>query len=84
MPNIYTLYLNQTVHAVIERPLGSKHSKHGFEYEVNYGHVPNTLAADGEEIDVYVLVINEPIEEFTGKCIAIVHRFDDDDDKLVC
>ncbi len=83
MSDIYTLYLNQTVHAIIERPLGSKHPKHGFEYEVNYGHVPNTLAPDGEEIDVYTLGIDKPLKEFIGKCVAIVHRLDDNDDKLV-
>ena len=76
-------FLGKTVTIKIDRPLGSKHPKHGFVYEVNYGFVPNTKAPDGEEIDAYLLSINEPVTEFTGKCIAIVHRKDDDDDKLV-
>ena len=25
----------------------------------------------------------EALEEFDGKCIAVIHRLDDDDDKLV-
>ncbi|MCG2699810.1 inorganic diphosphatase [Candidatus Parcubacteria bacterium] len=67
----------------IDRPINSKHPKHGFVYEVNYGFVPDTKAPDGEEIDAYLLGVNEPVKEFTGKCIAIIHRIDDNDDKLV-
>ena len=26
---------------------------------------------------------HEPIKDFTGKCIAVIHRINDDDDKLV-
>lgn len=67
----------------IDRPLGSKHPKHGFIYPVNYGYVPNTVSGDGEELDCYVLGVFEPLEEFTGKCIAIIHRTNDNDDKLI-
>jgi inorganic pyrophosphatase len=76
-------FLNRIVHIKIDRPLGSRHPTHGFIYPANYGHVPDTLAPDGEPIDAYVLGIFEPIAEFTGRCLAIVHRLDDDDDKLV-
>ncbi len=78
-----TDFLDQIVHIKIDRPLGSRHPQHGFVYPVNYGYVPDTLAPDGEPIDAYVLGVFEPIETFTGRCIAIVHRLDDDDDKLV-
>ncbi len=67
----------------IDRPMGSKHPEWGFIYPVNYGFVPDTTASDGEEIDAYVLGIFEPLREFTGKCIAVIHRLNDDDDKLV-
>jgi hypothetical protein len=30
-----------------------------------------------------VLGIFEPVEEFTGRCIAVVQRLDGDDDKLI-
>lgn len=63
--------------------MGSKHPKHGFIYPVNYGYVPNTVSDDGEELDAYVLGIYEPLENFTGKCIAIIHRTNDNDDKLI-
>ncbi|QQS16018.1 MAG: inorganic diphosphatase [Candidatus Moraniibacteriota bacterium] len=77
------LYLGKEVEAVIDRPFGSKHPKHGFVYEVNYGYIPDTKAPDGEELDAYVLGVEKPIESFKGKCIAIIHRLNDDDDKLV-
>ena len=76
-------YLNQTLTAKIDRPFGSKHPKHGFIYPVNYGYIPNTTSGDGEELDCYILGVFEPVEEFTGKCIAVIHRTDDDDDKLI-
>ena len=79
----YDDYLNKDITVKIDRTMGSKHPKHGFIYPVNYGFVPNTISDDGEEIDCYVLGIFEPVENYTGKCIAIIHRFNDNDDKLI-
>jgi inorganic pyrophosphatase len=76
-------YLGKTVTIKMDRPLGSKHPKHGFIYPVNYGYVPGTTAPDGEELDAYPLGVFEPVDEFTGKCIAYIHRTNDDDDKLI-
>lgn len=76
-------YLNKTLEIKIDRPMGSKHPKHGFIYPVNYGYVPNTVSDDGEELDAYVLGIYEPLKNFTGKCIAIIHRTNDNGDKLI-
>ncbi len=76
-------YLGKIVKVVMDRPLGTKHPKHGFVYEVNYGYIPNTVSGDGEELDAYVLGVNEPLNEFEGEVIAIIHRTNDDDDKLV-
>lgn len=76
-------FLGRTVTVVFDRPLGSNHPKWDFVYEVNYGYVPSTPAPDGAELDAYFLSVNEPLEEATGVCIAIVHRLGDDDDKLV-
>ena len=78
-----TDYLGKTVTTKIDRPMGSKHPTYGFIYPLNYGFIPGTQAPDGEELDVYVLGIFEPVEEFEGKCIAVIHRLDDDDDKLI-
>ena len=76
-------YLGKTIEVKIDRELGSKHPKHGFIYPVNYGYIPNTISGDGEEIDCYILGVFEPIKEFKGKCIAIIHRTNDNDDKLI-
>lgn len=76
-------FLNEKVTVKIDRPMGSKHPKHGFIYPVNYGYIPNTVSGDGEELDAYILGIFEPLKTFTGKCIAIIHRINDDDDKLI-
>ena len=78
-----TDYLGKNVSIVIDRKLGTKHPKHGFIYIVNYGYVPNSVSGDGEELDAYLLGVFEPIEEFLGKVIAVIHRTNDDDDKLV-
>lgn len=76
-------FLGKTVYIEIDRPLGSKHPTWDFVYPVNYGYVPYQPAPDGENLDAYVLGIDEPLQNFSGKCVAIVHRTDDNDDKLV-
>jgi len=76
-------FLGKSVTVEIDRAINSKHPKHGFVYEVNYGFIPETKAPDGEEVDAYVLGIKEPLKIFTGKCVAVIHRTNDDDDKLI-
>lgn len=78
-----TTWLGQQVRVVIDRPLGSRHPRHGFLYPVNYGCLPGVPAPDGEDLDAYVLGIDQPLVEFIGICIAVIHRLDDEDDKLV-
>lgn len=76
-------FLGKEVEVIIDRPLGSKHPKHGFLYEANYGYIAGVKAPDGEDLDAYYLGINNPIEKAKGKVIAIIHRTNDNDDKLV-
>ncbi len=76
-------YLGKTVSIKIDRPLGSRHPKHGFMYMLNYGYIPNTISGDGEELDAYLIGEFEPVEQSNGKVIAIIHRTNDDDDKLI-
>ena len=76
-------YLGKKVNVVMDRKLGTKHPKWGFVYPVNYGFIPNTISGDGEELDAYVLGVEQPIDEFKGVVKAIIHRVDDNDDKLV-
>lgn len=78
-------YLGKHIEAEIDRPIGYLHVKGDKQllYPVNYGFIPGVLGGDGEELDVYCLGIDQPIEHFTGKVLAIVHRADDVEDKLV-
>ena len=76
-------FLGKIVTVTMDRPLGSLHPKHGFVYEVNYGFIENTVSGDGEELDAYVLGEHKPLETFTGRVVAVIHRTNDDDDKLV-
>ena len=76
-------YIGKLVEVKMDRPMGSKHPKYGFIYPVNYGYVPNTISGDGAELDCYVLGVFEPLDKFKGKCIAVIHRTNDNDDKLI-
>ncbi|MBQ2639875.1 MAG: inorganic diphosphatase [Bacilli bacterium] len=76
-------FIGKTIKIKMDRMLGTKHPKHGFVYTVNYGYVPNTVSGDGEELDAYLLGVFEPVKEYTGKVIAVIHRTNDDDDKLI-
>ena len=76
--------IGNVVKVIVDRPLGSHHPKYkNMIYTVNYGYVPGIIAADCEEQDAYILGVNEPIKEFTGKVIAVIHRFDDVEEKWV-
>jgi len=78
-----TQFIGETVKIKIDRPLGSSHPEWGFIHSLNYGYLPGVIAPDGEELDAYLLGVFDPVEEFTGVCIAVIHRRDDPDDKLV-
>ena len=73
----------KTIKVTVDRPLGSKHPDYDMIYPVNYGYIEGIFAGDGEEQDAYILGINEPLSEFDGKLIAIVHRINDNEDKWV-
>lgn len=76
--------LGKTVKVIVDRPLGTYHPEHkDIYYSLNYGYVEGIIAADGEEQDAYILGVTEPIKEFSGKVIAIIHRFDDIEEKWI-
>ncbi len=76
--------IGDIVKVIVDRPMGSYHPKHNdIYYSVNYGYVPGVFALDGEEQDAYILGISQPVKEFTGKIIAIIHRRNDVEDKWV-
>ena len=76
--------IRKTVKVIIDRPLGSHHPKHkDIIYPVNYGYIPGVIAPDGEEQDAYILGVDEPVSEFVGRVIAVIHRLNDIEDKWV-
>ncbi len=68
--------------AIIDRPIGYK-DDFGNVYPINYGYIPGIIAGDGEEQDVYILGIENPIDEYEGAIIAKIFRTDDNEDKWV-
>ena len=78
-------YLGKTVRIEIDRPIGYVHKKENYSltYPINYGYIPDVIGGDGEELDVYLLGVDKPVTEYTGKIIGIVHRENDVEDKLV-
>ena len=76
--------LGKSVTVIVDRPLGTKHPHHkDIIYPINYGYIENLFAGDGEEQDAYILGIDKKVDIFRGTVIAIIHRLDDVEDKLV-
>ena len=78
-------YLGKTVTVVVDRPIGFHHVTKGIhlDYTINYGFLPGVTGGDGEEQDVYILGVSQPLESFTGRIIGAVRRKDDNEDKFV-
>ncbi len=78
-------YLGQIVDIEIDRPVGYIHRKGAktLYYPINYGYIPGVLGGDGEELDVFLLGVAEPVETYRGRIIGIVLRADDVEDKLI-
>ena len=73
--------LGKPVHVEGDRPIGYQHC--GMVYPINYGYIPGVIAGDGEEQDVYILGISEPLTSFDGRVVGAIRRKNDCEDKLV-
>ena len=83
-PNLNYEYIGKIVDIEIDRPLGSRHPKYkDFIYPINYGFVPNTVSGDGEELDCYIIDLDQKVQKVSGKCIGIINRLNDCEDKLI-
>lgn len=77
-------FLGKSVTVIVDRPLGTTHPNHkDIIYPINYGYIENLFAEDGEEQDAYILGVDKKVNIFCGTVIAIIHRLDDVEDKLV-
>ncbi len=84
MINKTKISLGEIVTVTIDRAMGTHHPNYlDLYYPINYGYIRGVLAPDGEEQDAYVIGVDKPIKEFTGKVIAIIHRLNDVEDKCV-
>lgn len=80
----YSTVIGKKVSGQIDRPLGTVHPRHPeMIYPINYGFVNDVFAADGAEQDIYLFNENKPVKTFTGKIIAVYHRFNDVEDKWI-
>jgi CubicO group peptidase (beta-lactamase class C family) len=76
--------IGKTVTVTVDRAMGTYHPEHpDLYYPINYGYIKGIIAPDGEEKDAYILGVSKPVEEFTGKIIAIIHRNNDIEEKWV-
>lgn len=78
-------YIGKTVLIKIDRPIGYLHRKEKYSllYPINYGYIPGVIGGDGEELDVYLLGVDVPLDEFVCEIIGAVIRNNDVEDKLI-
>lgn len=83
-PLDYKSFLGKEYEITVNRPIGATHPKHPeIIYPINYGYIAGVFAEDGEEVDVYILGSKKPCQKCMAKIIAIIHRLNDDENKLV-
>lgn len=76
--------IGDTVKVTVDRPLGSYHPEHkDMYYPINYGYIEGIMSPDKEEQDAYIIGVDKPVKEFTGRITAIIHRLDDVEEKWV-
>ncbi len=76
--------IGKAVTLQIDRPMNSAHPQHpDMIYPVNYGYVPGVIAPDGEEQDAYLLGVDAPVQTYSGRVFAVIHRADDVEEKWV-
>ena len=83
--NLIRDLMGKIVNIEIDRPIGHTHMTKGItlHYSINYGFLPGIIGGDGEEQDVYLLGVREPMSHFRGRIIGAIRRLDDNEDKLV-
>jgi len=76
--------IGEIVTVTVDRAMGTYHpERKDMYYPINYGYIEGVMAPDGEEQDAYILGVSKPVEKFTGKVIAVIHRNDDIEEKWV-
>lgn len=78
-------YMGTTVQIEIDRPIGYVHKKekYSLNYPINYGYIPGVFGGDGEELDVYLLGVDVPVDRYVCEIIGAALRKNDCEDKLI-
>lgn len=80
----YSDIIGKDVAGTIDRLLGGYHPRNpAMKYLVNYGYVDGVYAGDGAQQDAYFLGVDTPLEKFSGKVVAVYHRYHDNEDKWI-
>ena len=76
--------LGEKYRVIVTKPIGSRHdSNPDIIYKVNYGIVEGVLDASGEPQEAYILGVDEELDTFEGRLIAICHRTNDTENKWI-
>ncbi len=76
--------LGREAEVIVDRMMGTYHPQHpNIYYPINYGYIEGIIAPDGEEQDAYIIGVDKPVSSFKGVVIAIIHRYDDIEEKWV-
>ena len=73
--------LHKPVLVEIDRPIGYDHN--GIIYELNYGYTKRLVSPDGDYLDAYIIDDDFYSSSYFCEVIAIVHRKNDIEDKLI-
>lgn len=80
----YSGIIGRQVDCKIDRPLGTAHPRTpSLVYPINYGYIEGIIAGDGAEQDIYLLGVDKPVKEYSGRIIAVYHRLNDAEDKWI-
>ncbi|MNT24200.1 hypothetical protein D3C72_1596630 [compost metagenome] len=75
--------IDQTVRIEIPKSVMKKDKNIGTSFPINFGVIPDVLDGDGKKLECYIVGTENIKNEFTGKCIAVLHKFDNTEDKLI-
>ncbi len=76
--------IGREVTVTVDRMLGTAHPRYpNIIYPINYGYVEGIMAPDGDAQDAYIIGIDRPLDSFSGPVIAVIHRYDDVEEKWV-
>lgn len=76
--------LGRRITVTVDRPLGSAHPAYPQHiYPINYGYVEGVMGGDGEEQDVYLLGVDQPVRQCQAVVIGVILRRNDVETKWV-